>query len=465
MHNRNHKSDRQARRVGLLDVAGLAVFILVLAVLTLRLAAHRPTGDQVDPGQWALASFRDVVYYPARALGDGVNPYDSIRDDAPDRYMNRYPVADHLPLYSPLLLFLYAPLAGLPVNAAMICFAALNVAMLVALSWYTVRIMPWPPRLGNVFGIATLVLLSQPGRAVFNSGQIAPLLALAMLAALNWGRERPRASALAGGLATLKPTVGVPLALLMFANRQFRSGLGALLTGGLAFAAGLIVVFAMSGDLSWSGVRGIVQGNVEYFQRDISTAAVTRAYETEAADPTARATARSFRIDTGAAVEYIVGGQLPTWLSLTLAIMILLPTMIVMWVVGGEPRAIAADTPSSATMIVATFICYYHGVYDILILVVPLAACLTSRQAAWQAISRRSRWILAGLLTVPFVNVFWTEGWWRVVERLLGAAVVESELAETWHAGAAAADGIALTVAWLLLLWMIWTARRPQVLS
>ena len=62
-----------------------------------------------------MGDYRDAVYYPIRAVLDGVNPYDCEeklpRPDGRLRYLQdpRYPVLNIFPLFSPLILVLFSP--------------------------------------------------------------------------------------------------------------------------------------------------------------------------------------------------------------------------------------------------------------------------------------------------------------------------------------------------------------------
>src|SRR5438309_9314621 len=61
----------------------------------------------------AEADFRDVIYYPTRAVLAGVNPYDS-SENKPNSYGSRFPVGNNFPLYSPMIFVPALPLAVLP---------------------------------------------------------------------------------------------------------------------------------------------------------------------------------------------------------------------------------------------------------------------------------------------------------------------------------------------------------------
>ena len=93
---RVHQTDTNRHR-RIRTLVALALFLTALCAISWRLYAHRGLPGTATPDRWALASFRDAIYYPLIAVRDGVNPYDCVRNDDPERYMQRYPVGDTLP--------------------------------------------------------------------------------------------------------------------------------------------------------------------------------------------------------------------------------------------------------------------------------------------------------------------------------------------------------------------------------
>src|SRR3954452_6935880 len=80
-------------------LAAILLFAIVVAFLASRTLAHlHVLGDADNPSRWGLGDFRDVIYFPTRAVLDGVNPYDSAPTDDPQRYHGRYPVGNVFPV-------------------------------------------------------------------------------------------------------------------------------------------------------------------------------------------------------------------------------------------------------------------------------------------------------------------------------------------------------------------------------
>src|SRR5439155_7377066 len=85
------------------DVLGLAALLAAAALIGWHCYSRLILPDAPhDPAHTAEADFRDVIYYPTRAVLAGVNPYDS-SDDTPNSYGSRFPVGNNFPLYSPLI--------------------------------------------------------------------------------------------------------------------------------------------------------------------------------------------------------------------------------------------------------------------------------------------------------------------------------------------------------------------------
>src|SRR5262245_26042088 len=90
-------------------VLAVAALLAVLAVATWRTARHLHRLDNGQSGRWGMVDFRDVIYFPTRAVMEGVNPYDAEVTADPARYRGRYAVGNVFPLYTPLLMLLDWP--------------------------------------------------------------------------------------------------------------------------------------------------------------------------------------------------------------------------------------------------------------------------------------------------------------------------------------------------------------------
>jgi hypothetical protein len=380
-------------------IAGFG-FLALLLFLTWRLYLHLPTANPPTPAQWAMGSYRDAIYYPTIAVRDGVNPYDASRGGDPQRYMNRYPVVDHFPLYSPLILLVFSPLACFSWEHSLLLYWALNVVLLIFFAHTVIRCSGARPTAAAVCGLAALLLASQPGRGNFNAGQVALPLALACCGALEWGDRRIWPTAWRVAFSTLKPTFGGPLGLLLAARRDWRSSLLGLAIGGILGAACAAAVFSRSGDFSAERAWAVVAGNHARF----------------ASDPVVVPQTNNARIDLVATLELLADRSLPNWTGTLVAAVVLVSTMATLSRVGAKEEG--AGSLSSALIVSAMFICVYHNSYDLPLLTVPIVAAATGKNPSWRQLSSFSRWSVLVFLLVPFVNVLWTERFWVGMNQL-----------------------------------------------
>ena len=173
-------------RLGMTDaptsttVAAL-VFALAAAAVGGRTLASLNVAGRPDIPRYGMHDFRDAIYYPAVALLDGRNPY-----DVPD-YTARYPVARKFPLFAPMTLLVYAPLALLSPDAAAVVFLVGSLALtlvLAALLLAAAGIARTPAR---VLGLAAGVILSHPGQMGLFVGQGVILFAIGLVLAFTPG--------------------------------------------------------------------------------------------------------------------------------------------------------------------------------------------------------------------------------------------------------------------------------------
>lgn len=422
------------------DIAGLLALVLVLLVMSWRLYSHAQTEGPAQLDHWALASYRDAIYYPIRAVLEGVNPYESRRESA-EQYMQRYDVGSHFPLYSPLLLALMFPLGLLPYGASMLAFFVLNLGLLLLLAYLSLRSCQLPITLGTLCGLAAAITASQPGRGNFNAGQAILLLACAAAVALGMSQQR-WARILSVALLTVKPTIGGPLGLLLLARREYLVAIAGLGVGGIVGGLLMGAIFARSGDLTYSRATAVIQGNLSHFQDD----------------PEHRY-AHTCHLDLASVIPKLIGRELPAGTGLFIAALVLLTTGAVLWYATRDRAASPAlhESPaslSSALVVVAMFVCVYHLVYDALLLVTPILAASFSAHESWQRIGKRVRWSAVLLMLVPMVNIFFSEGFTRLMQRFsIPFGPDTGLLGDGLFRLALTGNGLALLACWILLLW------------
>ncbi|MDH3605849.1 MAG: DUF2029 domain-containing protein [Acidimicrobiia bacterium] len=337
-----------------------ALFLLVLAAMTIRLVVTLAE-PAIDEG--AYGDFRDAVYAPTNALLDGVDPYDV------DAFLAYYPDAGNaFAPYAPHHLLLSIPLAVLPHGAAGIIWWTVNVALLLALSGFVVkRVRPdWAAP--GLFGVATVALLSNPGRFNFLTGQ--PALAIVLGAYLAFTSSNRWAAAGGTMLALLKPQFGIPLLVLLVASGRWRTTVdGAGLAGLLALPVVVALIFIDDGP---SDVLRAVGNNL-----DSSTGAVVS----------------SFRIDLAGTIARWADVRIP----LVVQVLIFLAAVgLGAWLIRRWGRI---DAVTMSVIGLVTLLSLFHLPYDELILLWPAVALATSDcgLGKW-------RWWAIGAMTAAAFN-------------------------------------------------------------
>ena len=435
------------------DTLGVLLFCLVLGGMLYRMSQKvlipgEPKLSEAR-GTEGMGDYRDAVYYPIRAVLDGVNPYDCEtelpRSDGQRRYLQdpRYPVLNIFPLFSPLILVLFSPFALIEdFRLSMLCYGAFNVALLMVYAYALWRAVGKQPSVGSVAALAGIILLTQPGRANFIAGQVALPLTLALFGALHWGRSKPWLSGLMLTLASFKPTFGVPLGLLMLCRKDIRAaGLGALLSGTIA-AAGLLFIFGRSGDLE--NIVPMLKQN----QHELE------------AHPGVNPATSTARIDGLAATDRWFGRSGGTMLKIVVP-------LLVLSLAGLAVGKRADDVPNEGAIgiiglvtILAVLLSIYHLFYDALPLWIPILSLLLAPREVWRGYSLLSQRLLLALLLVPILNVFCTLSFKGALDRILGGNF--PAIANLIWAFGCTASGLALTAAFAV---SIFAAFRRKSLS
>jgi len=436
-----------------LDVVGLILLAITISAIAFRNYQHLPTNGLPEK-EWAQLSYRDVIYYPARAVADGVNPYDSSKAEA--TYMDLYPVADHFPLYSPILLLICAPLVFLEVKLSLFCFFALSVVALIAFVYLVFRAIGKKPSVFLLCMVCSLVMLSQVGRAILFSGQIAPFFSLAVLGIFVFLERNRWLTSVFYLIALMKPTIGGPIALLMMARGFIRSSFWGLVVGCSIFLLGVAAIFLATGSLSVEGVQGVIGGNLEHFHND----------------PVVVTSNNFSRIEIMAVAEYLVGRRLPDGASIIVAFGLIAVTAWILWKekrnhsereIGQIPGRLSfAGTQAAALITLTMFVCYYHNVYDLPLLLVPILALIFVEKTEFLSYSFFLRIVLVALLCVPFGNVIWTEGFRSYALKLVNDSQENIDTIAAFSQMAAPLNGIALLGVWVIIAKKMVLAAIPN---
>jgi hypothetical protein len=359
-----------------LRVAAVVAFAIVVALSAVRVhrSLHDPAVSVKEPV--GLIDFHHVVYLPAVAFRDGVNPYSA-------EYAANYPVNRQYPPYSPGMFVLNLPFAYLPLGVANVVYFALTVALTVALTTTALSVCRLPLSLVNVLGLATLVLISRPGHINLLLGQFTLPVVLGSIWALELARARPALAGVGLALATLKPTFGVPLVWLMFCRRDFRAVLFGVAIGGALVAAGLAPLVAKY------GVAPVV-------------ASIRASESLHVADPVVDPETTWTRIDAQSLVGKLLPEGAPAGLEMAVTVACLLAAGIAVWRTSGTARGECVDSLSALIIASATLACIYHSTYDALFLVVPWVGVALGRLRDQMPRLVASAGLI--LLTVPAAN-------------------------------------------------------------
>jgi hypothetical protein len=382
--------------------AGVAIWLTVTTWSNL-------SSSRLDIGP--LTDFRDAIYYPLVALRDGINPY------AVESYYRHYPVGQEFPLYTPIHLVLHAPLLLFSFPVARAVAFGWNLALVLGYAVLVLRLLAARLTLASVFGLGTLILLSDPGKFDLRTGQptlmivIALLLALRAVASTRSPRSdgagpSPPVSFVVGvvGIAVVwsKPTFAIPLVVLLVARARSR-----LAMVGTAVAVGIsALVLPLLVDAA--GGFGHLFDSWQDSARITSRSSQSRL-------------GSGLRIDAANAFVRITHLH-PSEGVATVAGLLLLVAGA--WVVHRLHRH---DPASDREELVLALVCLlvltsmYHVPYDYLLLVAPVAMLLRPRPTHAIAWPRRARAAVVLMLLVPLVDPLG----WSPVNAVLGKSGFE----------------------------------------
>lgn len=417
--------------------------LVALAVLAIAygIVCYRMTLDRVIPGEPVLskelglngmADYRDAAYWPGKAFMAGSNPYNT------PEYMQQFPTGNNFPLFSPLLMVVYGALSLLPFNEAASIYAGINTLLFGGLVAYSL----WVTR-GEVtsvsFGfLGAFLFLSQPGRACFHGGQLAAFLTLLAVISLSCSKSHPRLSGIALALCSIKPTFGIPLGIVLLAQRRWTP---LLLGWGLGFAigvAGLVLIFSQREGLS--AMPRILLENQAYLN----------------ADPDVDPRTTHVRIDS----ELLFLRLIPTFIGHSSAMLLPLGmTTITALLLLAPQKNTASLSQGSAPQLglaevfglVTIGLSMYHLIYDALVLFPALCAIAWSPVVTTE-ISRTRRYLVLGLLSIPFVNILWSPTVVNALAQLQWTTLESWTMRQGWAWEIISLlNPVAVLLAWLVL--------------
>lgn len=410
-------------------------FALIAAIWIWRLLAHLPPAEHPVEGKWGLTDFRDLVYYPPRVLASGVNPYD-VQASA-----RAAPVGNFFPLYSPLLLLLNAPFSALPLPMGQCAMCLLNLVLCGVLAAVSLRYAGIEPRLPTVGWLAALVLLGQPGRANFNWGQIGLWTSLAAISGAHLASTKPRLAAFFIGLATIKPTIGLPLAWLLFCRGWRQPALVGAGVCSVLSVAGVLAIFYLCGDLP--RLATILADNQKALH----------------ANPTVDPQQTQQRVDANTLPEFLLGSNWASQVQAVTALLVFGAASAVLWgrrfqtATGEDARASAsvADADSANLALLSATVGAYHLVYDALVII---PALIVSFRRGWLvAAPQRMERLGAVCLFIPLLSTPWTD-YYPYLEEFV-SWICGSGPGIAWRGFFASTNSLCLLSAWGIRLIVV----------
>jgi len=368
----------------LAPVGAVALLALALLFAVFRAGTMDRVGD-VDLGasHWLMTDFRTIAYFPATAFADGINPY----DDA--AYRPRYGAPAAFQGYPPAVLLINAPYAALGLSAAILVKAGTTVGLTGLLGFVSLKLSGIQPTFVRVAALLGILLLSRPGHWNLMLGQLTTPMVLAVYVVLSVPRERTVPAGIALAIAMLKPTYGIPLAVVML----FRQQIGGLLLGGVLTAAANLAVLAVLAERSGGFGRAVAL--MLEPTRSLDASDITSNFG-------------AFRIDASGMLSRITGRPLGLVFSLAVA-----AAVIAVVVYGARRYARRAGGAHPEPLEVgltcaAILLCVYHNGYDLLLLTWP-ATALAWRVAQAPAAATAGEWFrlsLLGLLAVNYLSTY-----------------------------------------------------------
>ncbi len=358
--------------------------LLVLCIVLVFATAYRTYHDYSVPSNtfdWSKRGHSDFhygTYLPATAFRKGVNPY------APE-VMEKYPVASPSRPCPPITFILHLPFTFVDMETADVIFFVYNTSLLFLLSFVAVVLGYGRFHMGWWLFVSSLLLVSRPGHISLFTGYYTLELVMGVLLALHFGKNRPWLSAVGMLLASVKPTYILPLILLMIARKNFRA---VILGLALCTIAGVGGLAWLAKDSSFMEVVQGISAGQEAFHAD----------ETE------------FPVNTWTRVDLLgMFAKFVDWIPsdkvyLASMFVIALIPCIAIWRVAERENDSSVLGNSSMLALLTLLLSIYHHSYDCLLIAVPWIGVSFFPGRVLPGVGARTKWLLAGLLTVPMVN-------------------------------------------------------------
>ncbi|TWU57716.1 glycosyltransferase family 87 protein [Rubripirellula reticaptiva] len=378
----------------------IALFVIGVTLTAARTVKQYQTPGPFDPSRQGMCDFHNGIYFPTRAVLEGISPYGA-------DYAAANPVARQIPFFLPSVLVLHTPFVLLPLHTAEVLFFAFSVAVVLAIGIIvSSSVVSSSPRPGSTqadwtrhpirwdltFAVAAALVFSRGGHITLFDGYFTFELILATYLAIHWGDRRPWMSAIMLAIVASKPTYILPLGFLMLARGNVR----AIIIGAILSVVSAGVPFAW---LAYREGDGDVGRGIEILRDDVETTQeIHRAQDDES--PVFSWT----RVDVLAVAAKWAGKDPKEATHLIVMAVILIPSMVIL----NRRRRQGLDDGlvgvTGGLILLTMLVSLYHQSYDTMLMVGPLAAILVKSPPTWAMIPTIWRIGLAGLWAVPLFN-------------------------------------------------------------
>jgi hypothetical protein len=330
-----------------------------------------------------MTDFYSTVYYPVRALLTGENPHDR------DRFMALYPVADMYGPYLPLNLVIHLPFGLLPPALGAATFFVVTILLTVALAALVLRLVGLRAGAGGALLLAALILLSRPGHWNLLLGQLAIELTIATYVAVAFAAAAPVIAGMGLAVALIKPTYGLPLAVLMLARGSWRP---VVVAGAITavVSAPFLLLFAHRTGGSRAFIEEVISGY--------------RAWQDM---PNANPAISIVRIDAISTISRFWGHPLPGFGQAALTVVVVAIAAVAVRVVA-KRGDVTGTHLSTAIIILALLLASSHLGYDLLLVTWPFVF-LVLRGLPGMARGGKAWWGVVGLFALLALNWLTTE--------------------------------------------------------
>jgi hypothetical protein len=268
----------------------------------------------------------------------------------------------------------------------------ITILLTIPLAYLALRLASLEPQGHRVLLVAAALLLSRPGHWTLLLGQVSILLTVATYLVLAAARIGPRWSGAALAIALLKPTFGLPLALLLWAWGRGRT---ATLGLGLAVLVNLPLV----------ALFAVREGGIPQLSR-----AVVGGYRGWQEIPDVNPATSNTRTDAVSFLSRFLGEPVSDQGQVVLSLGILVISAAVLRLLARHPSRQAGELGVGIICLAMSLVGFHRG-YDLVLLTAPFLAALGH---GIPGAPRGTRLTLLGLFAVPALN-------WLATESVLAA--------------------------------------------